>query len=273
MGASIDTYLRTLSSSFYLKNDSAEITRINSSLNALFTNLNKELGLLINRKFVFGSYDRDTILPRKIDQNSDIDVMVVFNTTEYERTPETYRAWLKLFADKYYKDRYDSTVLKSFPTVTIKLGHIHYDLVPAKEITLYGLFNTLYIPSKDSIYDNWQQTDPNDVKQKLTQCNTQYNSIVRPIIRLLKAWNCTNGYPFDSYKLELSITSMNFYNDNIQSGFFYAVQQLPVDYNLAAYKKSKVESLRYNIGKVKEALDRYDIVNAKYWLHKVLPYS
>ena len=273
MGASIDTYLRTLSSSFYLKNDSAEITRINSSISTIFSNLDKNLGVLMKRKFVFGSYDRDTILPRKIDQNSDIDVMVVFNTTEYERTPETYRLWLKLFADKYYKDRYGSTVLKSFPTVTIKLGNIHYDLVPAKETTLYGLYNTLYIPSKNSLFDNWQQTDPNDVKQKLTQCNTKYNSIVRPIIRLLKAWNCTNGYPFDSYKLELSITNMTFYGDNIQSGFFYAVQQLPVDYYLAEYKKSKIESLRYNIGKVKEALDRYDTINAKYWLHRVLPYG
>lgn len=271
MGASIDTYLRTLSYNFYLKNDSAEITRIDSSINALFTNLNKELGVLIKKKFVFGSYDRDTILPRRIDQNSDIDVMVVFNTTQYERTPETYRAWLKNFADKYYKNRYGSEVLKSYPTVTIRLGNIHYDLVPAKEEISYWL-NTLYIPDKNSIY-GWQQTNPNDVKQKLTQCNTQYNSIVRPIIRLLKAWNCTNGYPYDSYKLELSITNMNFTGDNVQSGFFYAVEQLPVDYYLAEYKKSKIRSLKYNIGKAKEALDRYDIINAKYWLHKVLPYG
>ena len=106
MASSIDTYLRSLSYSFYLKKDSAEITRINTSKDNLLANLDKELGILIKRRFVFGSYDRDTILPRSIDSKSDIDIMVVFNHTEYERTPETYRGWLKNFGDKYYKDRY-----------------------------------------------------------------------------------------------------------------------------------------------------------------------
>lgn len=234
MAVSIDNYLRFLSLSYYLKNDSDEVRKINTSLNGLLTNLNADLGLLIKRKFVFGSYDRDTILPRKFDSKSDIDVMVVFNHTEHERTPETYRAWLKLFADKYYKDRYGSEVVRSFPTVTIRLGHIHFDL-------------------------------------KLTEANTKYNQIVRPIIRLLKAWNCNNGYPYDSYLLELQITGMNFFGDNIQSGFFYAVGQLNTSWGEPESKASKIQSFKYNIGEVKKALDNDDLIRAKHWLHRVLP--
>ena len=213
MGSSIDTYLRDLSYSFYLKKDSNEIAKINSSKDSLFSNLNKELGPLIKRRFVFGSYDRDTILPRAIDSKSDVDVMIVFKYTEYERTPETYRSWLKNFGDKYYRDRYGSEVIRSFPTVTIKLNNIYFDLVPAKEES-WLLGSTLYIPDKDH---GWQSTDPDDVKSKLTEANTRYNQIVRPIIRLMKAWNCKNAYPYDSYELELLITEINFYGNNIQS--------------------------------------------------------
>jgi predicted nucleotidyltransferase len=133
MAVSINSYLKELSYRYYLKNDSKEIEKINSSLEGLLANLDNELGDLIKNSFVFGSYERDTILPRSIDNNSDIDLMVVFKVTEYERTPETYRTWLKNFADKYYKVKYGSEVVKSFPTVTIRLGHINYDLVPAKE--------------------------------------------------------------------------------------------------------------------------------------------
>lgn len=266
MAISIDSYLRTLSRSYYLKNDSDEVKRIEASIAELFSNLNTDLGLLIKRKFVFGSYDRDTILPRKFDSKSDIDIMVVFNHTQYERTPETYRAWLKLFADKYYKDRYGSQVVKSFPTVTIRLGHIYFDLVPAKEETLY-YNSTLSIPGNNG----WRTTDPNDVKLKLTEANTRYNQVVRPIIRLLKAWNCNNGYPYDSYLLELDITGMNFYGDNVQTGFLYAVNMLHSNWGDPDSKAEKIKSLQYNIEQAKKALEIDDIIRAKHWLHRVLP--
>ncbi|MDQ6724080.1 MAG: hypothetical protein M3Z01_07435, partial [Thermoproteota archaeon] len=258
MAISIDNYLRTLSGNFYLKNNSDEVTKINNSVNNLFDNLNKELGNKIKRKFVFGSYDRDTILPRKFDSKSDVDIMVIFNHTDYERTPDTYRNWLKDFADKYYKDRYGSEVFKTFPTVAIRLNNIHYDLVPAKEEQLI-YSNTIYIPGNLG----WRSTNPNDVKQKLTDANTRYNNVVRPIIRLLKAWNCNNSYPYDSYLLELQLTEMNFSNDNVQSGFFYAVNQLNSSWDDPQSKKDKISSLKYNIEEVKKALNTDDMDKAK----------
>lgn len=270
MAASIDFYLRNLASSYYLKNNSTEVEKINSSISNLFTNLNKELGILIKRRFIFGSYDRDTILPRSIDRYSDVDIMVVFNHTDYEREPETYRNWLKNFADKYYKDRYGSEVIKSHPTITIRLNNIHYDLVPAKELTYTYSPSELYIPSKIT---GWQITDPNDVKTKLITANTQYNNVVRPIIRLLKAWNCFNDYPYDSYKLELEITAMNFYGDTVQKGFFYAVGKLTSMLSItdSQTKRDKVQSLSYNINEANTALERDDPDAAKRWIHRVLP--
>src|SRR5690606_26449091 len=99
--------------------------------------------------------------------------------------PETYRGWLKNFADRHYKDHYGSEVVKSFPTVTVRLNNINFDLVPAKEEQNFNFGSTLYIPDKTN---GWQSTNPNDVKQSLKDANTKYNQVVRPIIRLLKAW-------------------------------------------------------------------------------------
>lgn len=268
MAGSINTYLKSLSYIYYLKKDSDEIDRINRSLNNLLANLDKELEYLVSYRFVFGSYDRDTILRRSIDSKSDIDLMVVFNHTEYERTPETYRAWLKNFADKYYKDRYGSEVTKTFPTVTIKLNNISYDLVPAKQENSFLFGSKLYIPGSGNY---WRETNPSDVKENLLEVNKKYNYIVKPIIRLLKGWNAYNGHPFDSYELEMKITEMNFYGDNYQSGFFYAVGQLSTSWGDSEFKKNKLNSLKYNIGKVKDELEVYNIERAKHWLHKALP--
>src|SRR5258706_10975321 len=39
----------------------------------------------------FGSFTRNTILPRKYDPNTDVDLMVIFNTGTNKYTPGTYR--------------------------------------------------------------------------------------------------------------------------------------------------------------------------------------
>lgn len=268
MATSLNYYLKQLSSNYYLKNDSEELKRINSSIDNLFKNLDKDLEYLMKKRFIFGSFDRDTILPRKYDSNSDIDIMVVFNHTEYERTPETYRNWLKHFADKYYKDRYGSEVIKTFPTVTLKLNNIKYDLVPAKEeITFYS--SQLYIPGEYG----WVSTNPNDVKANLINVNKKYDNIVRPIIRLLKAWNSKAGNPLSSYDLELQITQMNFFNDDIEKGFFWAARRLNIPYGAAKWKKDELNKLSSIISQIETYLENDNSLQAIIEIHKILPYS
>lgn len=268
MAVSIDNYLRTLSyEKYYLKRNSIETTRIDNSIKSLFLNLATEFKSKIRAKSIFGSYDRDTILPRSIDPMSDVDIMVIFNHTDFERTPETYRNWLKEFAEKHYKNKYGSSVEKTFPTITIKLENISYDLVPAKQVDSYWT-STFYIPNEGN---DWIETDPKDVKNKLTDANTQYNSIVKPIIRIFKAWNAKASYPIDSYELESLIAGMNFSNDNIESGFIYAAKKLNDNYIFSQKTDGKLSSLVYNLEKVNESLRLNDLETAKKWLHRVLP--
>lgn len=269
MAASIESYLKGLATKYYLKNDSGEVQKIDNSVVLLFSNLNSYFkNNQIKRKFVFGSYDRDTILPRKYDTKSDVDVMIVFNHTIFERTSETYRSWLATFANHHYANRYNSKVTKTFPTVTIELNHIKYDLVPAKEMDL--LYSPhLYIPSS---FGDWIKTDPNDVKTKLVRANTTYNGIVRPIIRLFKAWNSKKSNPFDSYDLESKVTSFYYYGDNIQSGFFYAVRNLSLPSNAAEWKKSELENLKKVCAETERLLNINMPESAKLELHKILPF-
>ena len=71
-----------------------DVIKINQPLEI---RLESYFGANIEEKFKFGSYTRVTILPRKADEESDVDYMVVFdNSNNY--TPQTFLDRLKRFA-------------------------------------------------------------------------------------------------------------------------------------------------------------------------------
>jgi hypothetical protein len=64
-----------------------ELTSINTSIATLQTRLNNYFGADLSTHFKFGSSTRGTILPRSMDERSDIDYMVVFKDDDF--TPQT----------------------------------------------------------------------------------------------------------------------------------------------------------------------------------------
>ena len=80
--ASINYRLQTISSNLFIKYNSTERTYIDGRISILTANLKSYFGNSINDVKIFGSYKRDTILPRKFDENSDIDILVIFNQAE-----------------------------------------------------------------------------------------------------------------------------------------------------------------------------------------------
>jgi len=266
MASSIDPHLRNLSTFFHLKKDFVELIKINLLKDIILKDLDKELGDVMHRRFIFGSYDRDTILPHSIDSKAHIDILVVFDESEHEKTPKIYRGWLKDFAHKYYKNKHGSSIVQSSPKLTIKMDTIYFNLIPAKEENQSSSNSTLYIPTDYA----WQKTDPNAACRQLIEADTKYDEIVKPIVRLMKAWNCANGYPYNPFKLELFTTSLNYYNDTIQSGFFYAISKLSTDWSDSQMTKDKVWELKENIDKVKRYLEENDIERAKLMIRDVL---
>jgi len=76
---SVNTYLSDSASDLVLSTKEKE--SITTSINTLETRLDSYFGANIEEKFKFGSYTRVTILPRKVDEESDVDYMVVFDNS------------------------------------------------------------------------------------------------------------------------------------------------------------------------------------------------
>lgn len=209
---SVNSHLTNLSTTLILSGN--ENSSITTSIETLSSRLNKFFASSIMDDFKFGSSTRGTILPRKADSNSDIDYMVVFNTSDTTKKPQTYLDNLKGFA----LDKYSTSLVKqSYPTIVLELNHIKFELVPAiKTKTGYK------IPSKTSSLNDWMSTDPNGFNSKLTQANVNNYSQIKPLVRLIKYWNALNNYPFSSYSLENFICDRNYNGCKNLNDYFYA---------------------------------------------------
>ena len=170
---SVNSYLQSLGSALVL--NSSEKTSISTSVGAIITRLIVYFGSDVKERKLYGSYVRETILPRKVDEESDVDLMVVFdNPNRYQ--PQTFLNKLKSFAEFYYKS---SEIHQSSPTIVLELNHIKFELTPA-----YVSNEIYYIPRNSS---EWMYTDPD-------------------VVRILKHWNIQNNYrELASFSLEKKV--------------------------------------------------------------------
>lgn len=193
-----NTYLKEFSSRLILKYNEKE--HIDNSIKHIKSMLHIYFGSKIKEIKVFGSYSRKTVMPRIIDESSDIDIMVVLNNIDGK--PQTYLNQLKVFAEYYYKD---SIVRQSLPTVVIKLNHINFELVPSKKVSGWSqYFEDMYnIPGKNN---EWLNTDIKKFDTLLRMANKNNNYKILPVIRLLKYLNIKKfSYKIPSYQLEHTI--------------------------------------------------------------------
>lgn len=243
---SVNTYLQGLASELVLS--STEKDSISTSLSTIKTRLGIYFDDVTEKK-VFGSYVRETILPRKADSNSDIDLMVVFkNPNSYK--PQCFLNRLKGFAEHYYSR---SEIYQSSPTIVLELNHIKFELVPA--YVSYGLY---YIP-KDS--SNWQYTDPDGFYSDLQECNKNNSYRIKPVIRLMKHWNIEKNYrDMASFLLEKEIAE----------GMKYAYISCT---SYTDYLKKAFETIKYstNYSRVYTALDH--ISKALSYEESNMPYT
>lgn len=202
----VATYLQRISDNAIIRD--VEKDSIRTSISTVQTKLSAYFGNDIKEQFIFGSYTRGTILPRSMDEHSDIDYMVVFKDDGVK--PQAYLDRLRRFVEKYYSN---SEIKQSHPTIQLKLNHIMFELVPAQKSWWSGY----KIPSRKSGVDDWIDTDPNDFNQSLTDKNIEYNSVIKPLIRLMKYWNAQNGYIFDSFSLEKWIVHQTYYGHGLFS--------------------------------------------------------
>lgn len=94
---------------------------------------------------VFGSYARGTILPRKADDHSDVDIMMVFDDDDDYR-PQAYINRIKKFAEGKY---WSSIVHQDRPSVVLDMQHIRIEMTPGKN---YGVEGWYCIPRDASAW-------------------------------------------------------------------------------------------------------------------------
>lgn len=187
--------------------------------------------------FCFGSFQRDTILPRWADSDSDVDFMIVFqNPNNYQ--PQTFLNWLNEFAETKYPRSYNK---QSFPTIVLELQHIRFELVPA--VKPWGYM----IPAKGLYYNRWQNTDPQQLKNRVATANS-FNSCVRPLIRIMKYWNSINGKIYASHDLETKIANHMFWGcGNLEDCLYSFAESMVVDYSMPVYKKNTINSFKQKV--------------------------
>lgn len=197
---SVNSYLQDLSSNLVLSQDEKDIITVS------LDTLKKRLAYYsfpesIYEKIVFGSYTRETILPRKYDEKSDIDFLVVYSHI-YGYKPQTYLNWLKNFVEYYYSS---SEIYQSSPTIVLELQHIKFEITPG-----YSSYGSYLIPNGIS---EWQLTQIKTDDQALVNCNKENGYKIKPIIRLIKRWNVAkNRRRLASYFMEKIIANTFFYD-------------------------------------------------------------
>jgi hypothetical protein len=206
----------------------------------------------------------DTILPRRFDEDSDVDYMIVFDDA-YRMQPQTYLNWLKEFCESKYQR---SEIHQSYPTIALELNHIRFELVPA--IAPSGLNLSLQIPAPRENVVRWINTDPQRLKERIRASNTQHKFLLKPTIRLVKYWNALNGKHISSYDIEDRLSSLSYlYCNNLEDMFFEAAKYLP-DGIAWDHGKEYAILLRDKVNEIIECNNNGQVIWAEYLLTSML---
>lgn len=246
---SVLTYLENIEKDLRLSQN--EKDSIETSINTLKSRLNSYFENEITDILVFGSYKRHTNLCRKADNNSDVDVMVVFVGFGYK--PQTYIDKLKRFMNSKYSS---SEIYQSNPCAILELHHIKFELTPA-----IWLFNKTYkIPDKQSSYSDWLTTEPfylDDLSSN--KSHVRY----RQVSRLVKYWNCLNNKYFASYELEKRVltTTLYCFSENLKDNLFQVLDNIYIQYDYPQYVKDYISKTKEIIKFIKENEKDYPITS------------
>lgn len=238
-----------------------ERNKIESSLSRLEKVLSDRLGDAVLSFIRFGSYTRNTILPRKYDPKSDVDLLVIFDRVNYNYSHTTYHKWILDALTNTYPL---SISQKKHPVVKLELNHIMFDVVPSFTKNSFWGGQRYFIP--DKLYD-WKETFPNDINPTLSQKNQAYGgNIVRNVVRLCKHWNAMHGYPYESYLMEKQIINRFFwYGDDLYTKFLSVLNAIAGNYSSV---RQALDSINRYQGSF---FEKPDYNKQLLWLKKLLP--
>lgn len=264
---SINSYLVNLANAAITRDQ--EKLAIQRSINNLQVRLKNHFGMQMDSSIVFGSYSRGTILPRSMDEHSDVDYMVIFS--DKGMRPQTYLDRLRRFAEQNYQR---SDIEQSNPTIVLYLNHIRFELVPATTS-----WNGLQIPARATDYNDWLDTNPTDFNSNLVKANQANGNLIKPLVRLVKYWNASSNYPFESYSLEKKVAEQNYgfgffglqTSRRLDDYFFNSVESLEFGWSAPQWKKDAVSRLKALVSQAQTLERGGNVAQAEATIKKLLP--
>lgn len=238
----INSYLTKLSKQ--ISNSKEEKDEIDTSILYLKGKIWERFQERLQSVEVFGSYERGTELKQSVDKKSDVDILVIFRSKEYQ--PETFLKHLSEFADNLYKR---SDVAPDFPAITIELEHIRFELVPAYWETYIIDEDELKIPAPRNKELKWIPTEAIRLKNDLLEKEKTEKGMMIPMIKLIKYFNTLQGRPYDSYIIEKFALSRSYPCKNLRDYFFEIINDMVISGQTDEQKKfvSQLKAIRENL--------------------------
>ncbi len=149
--------------------------------------------------FTIGSYDRGSVISWK----RDIDAMVALDyptyKARYDDDPDGMLRWLRDRLDA----EYDNTVVsRRGVAIRMFLGDgFQVDLVPTFKQRGGGFL----MPDGKG---GWRSTNPPYHATIMTDANVALGYDLKPLVRVMKAWNVANGSHLESFHLEMMVWEM-----------------------------------------------------------------
>lgn len=259
---SVLSHLNKVSSALVLTD--TEKSGITTSLSTLGSRLDSYFSDSIITHFKFGSYNRTTNLPRKVDRYSDVDYMVIFSTSDGKKKPQTYLDRLRNFANAKYAT---SEISQSNPTIVLSLNHIRFELVPA--VSEFGFYN---IPSPASSWVEWMHTEPFQADIDILEKNKNNNYEIKPLVRLIKYWNALQGYPYSSYYLERAVINKYYlFCTSLKDYFYQFWSDFDSNWNDSQSTKDKVARAKMYAANAKDYELKEMPLTAEVEIKKIIP--
>jgi len=159
----------------------------------------RRVKLEIDRYQIIGSYARGTTIGSLAANN--VDLMIELNAVKY-------RQWENPDAANRVARLFQETLGGASPKVPARIdGHeirlefpgFRLDVIPA--MRWHG--GTYLIP--DAIQRKWLYADPQGFMDRLTLLDRRHNNFIMPLVKMIKVWNRSVGFPLCGFHIESMI--------------------------------------------------------------------
>lgn len=149
--------------------------------------------------FKIGSYERGTI----IRWRRDIDVMVALHYATYKaRYDDDSAGMLRWLRDRLNTEYGDTNVSTKQVAIRMALGgDLQVDLVPTFPRSGGGYL----MPDG---FGGWRSTNPPFHAAAMSRANADLDLELKPLVRVMKAWNDSNSHHLQSFNLEMMVWEM-----------------------------------------------------------------